>query len=81
MSLFSENAGQFASSDRTAHAEQLMNIAVREGIAAFRVARAMERRHPGMDATEGLKEAVEFQLLQAGLSAETILGRGAGVES
>jgi hypothetical protein len=72
--MYADQATAFASSNRDAHAEQLLTTAVREAVAAYRVALALERRYPDMGATVGVADAVEQQLLSAGRSAENILG-------
>lgn len=72
--VWADNAARFATNDREKRAEQLLMAAVREGVAAFGVALAMERKYPGLNATEGLAEVVEVRLREAAASAENILG-------
>lgn len=66
--IWSENAHRFATRDRTGTAEQLLDVACREVVAAYRVSHRL-----GLDST-GLVEAATSTLNTAADKAERLIG-------
>lgn len=78
MTVWNDNAAAFATRDRDAVADQLLTTAVREVIAAFKLANRARRAGLGARGYHvGLVDTATYTLTMAGTSAERILGAAA----